>query len=85
MEEEKAITKRITATDNKEHPAEKDRKNRRETAYKIIECVNNGMTLDEAISEILKDKEVQKQFAYLTKHGIDLRPLMKGWYSSLER
>ena len=72
----------INTTTDREDPAKQDRENRKEALDKINKLVENGMDLDKAVSIIAEDQEVKEKFSYLTKHGIDIKPMLKNVYLS---
>ena len=61
-------------------PAKQDRKNRKEAANRIIELVENGMDLEDAISMVAMQEDIQEKFAYLRKNNIDIKPMLKAAY-----
>ena len=68
-----------TQTDD---PAKKDRNNRMAALKKIIDHVESGKELDEAIEIVANDVEVRDNFKYLIDAGIDFKKLLRSWYES---
>ena len=55
-----------------------DAKNRKYVVGKIKQLIKDGMTEEEIIEEILKDK-IMEEFKYLQKINPDIRTFVKGW------
>ena len=67
------------------NPAAEDTKNRRNVVERMEGLIKDGKTLDEAAKEVFSDENVQKQFEYLKKAGIDLETVFKSWYDGYQR
>ena len=63
-------------------PAKQDRENRKEAANKIIELVDGGMDLEEAVTKVAEEKDIQEKFAYLIRQNVDIKPMLKGAYKA---
>lgn len=55
-----------------------DTKNRRYVINKILENMNNGITEEEALELIMKDKIVE-QFKYLENNGCNIKICFRNW------
>ena len=70
--------KRMSATDT-------DRKNRSRVLRQIEEAVSKGEDLDKVVERLASDNEINKQFEYLTRNGLDLKGIFKSWYESSQK
>ena len=65
---------------NKKNPLEEqDFKNRKNLQQKIFEYMDKGMTNEEAVDLVMKDKKIVEQFKYLEKNGLDIRQCFINW------
>ena len=56
--------------------------NRKEVIQKMMDKINNGASIDEAVDSVLEDSEIRGQFSYLEKNGLDIRVCFKNWVTA---
>ena len=67
------------------NPADLDKQNRQNVIEKIKTHIDKGGNLDKILDELCKDEEINKQFEYLKRKGMNLRNLFETWYKSYEK
>lgn len=75
----------VKVEQKRESPAENDRKNRLNILKQIEKAINEGKTLDDVLEILATNEEINNQFRYLTKNGIDLKNVFKAWYEASQR
>lgn len=68
----------------KQEPRSTDSQNRSYVLSRISTYIKNGMSQEEAIDLIMKDKEILVKFEYLTKRGLDLRVCFTNWSNNIK-
>ena len=74
------ITESFNTNPEFDDPAKNDRDNRREVVERIKEIIDNGKSIEEAVTEIYSTEDIRNSFKYLEKAGIDLKKAFKSWY-----
>ena len=79
------ISKGIHIAPKIEHPAENDSQNRKKVLKTIVKHMDNGGNLDDILDLLCSDEEINKQFEYLKRNGIDMRSTFASWYKSYRK
>ena len=66
-------------------PAKKDKENRNYVLQTIVKHMRNGGNLDDILDSLCSDEEINKQFEYLKRNGIEIRTTFASWYKSYEK
>ncbi len=80
-----SISNQVPIYYEKQDPASRDRENRSRVVAAIGQLIDEGKSLDEAVSILLSNEEVLKQFNYMRVQGINLGNSFKGWYNGSKK
>lgn len=79
------ISRTMSSHKKTTHPADLDKENRQNIIKRIKEHLDEGGDLDIILDNLCEDKEINEQFGYLKRNGLNLRDLFKSWYESYEK
>ncbi len=69
----------------KENVTENDTQNRLHVVEEIEKGIREGKSMDEILDALCSDEEINKQFDYLKRNGLNLRTIFASWYESKQK
>ena len=76
------ISKNIHITPDKNNVTDRDTQNRNNVLARMLNYVYEGGNIDDILDILSNDKEINMQFEYLKKNGVNLRNAFESWYKS---